>query len=35
VLPWPQVDFAKFGPVERVEMSRIKKLSGRTCTATG
>jgi pyruvate dehydrogenase E2 component (dihydrolipoamide acetyltransferase) len=28
VLPWPQVDFAKFGPVERVEMSRIKKLSG-------
>jgi pyruvate dehydrogenase E2 component (dihydrolipoamide acetyltransferase) len=28
LLPWPQVDFAKFGPVERVEMSRIKKLSG-------
>jgi len=28
VLPWPQVDFAKFGPIERVEMSRIKKLSG-------
>ncbi|GIL06743.1 MAG: acetyltransferase component of pyruvate dehydrogenase complex [Betaproteobacteria bacterium] len=28
VIPWPQVDFAKFGPVERVEMSRIKKLSG-------
>ncbi len=28
VLPWPQVDFAKFGPVERVEMSRIRKLSG-------
>lgn len=28
VIPWPQVDFARFGPVERVEMSRIKKLSG-------
>ena len=28
VLPWPVVDFAKFGPIERVEMSRIKKLSG-------
>jgi len=28
VLAWPQVDFAKFGPIERVEMSRIKKLSG-------
>jgi pyruvate dehydrogenase E2 component (dihydrolipoamide acetyltransferase) len=28
LLPWPQVDFAKFGPVERIEMSRIKKLSG-------
>jgi len=28
LLPWPQVDFAKFGPVERVEMSRIRKLSG-------
>ena len=25
---WPQVDFAKFGPVERVELSRIRKLSG-------
>lgn len=28
VLPWPQIDFAKFGPVERIEMSRIRKLSG-------
>jgi pyruvate dehydrogenase E2 component (dihydrolipoamide acetyltransferase) len=28
VLPWPQVDFAKFGPIERVAMSRIKKISG-------
>ena len=25
---WPQVDFAKFGQVERRELSRIKKLSG-------
>jgi pyruvate dehydrogenase E2 component (dihydrolipoamide acetyltransferase) len=25
---WPQVDFAKFGPVEAQPMSRIKKLSG-------
>jgi pyruvate dehydrogenase E2 component (dihydrolipoamide acetyltransferase) len=28
VLPWPVVDFAKFGPIERIEFSRIKKLSG-------
>jgi pyruvate dehydrogenase E2 component (dihydrolipoamide acetyltransferase) len=28
LLPWPKVDFAKFGPVERKEMSRIKKISG-------
>jgi pyruvate dehydrogenase E2 component (dihydrolipoamide acetyltransferase) len=26
LLPWPQVDFAKFGPVERKELSRIKKI---------
>ena len=26
--PIPAVDFSKFGPVEEVEMSRIKKLSG-------
>jgi pyruvate dehydrogenase E2 component (dihydrolipoamide acetyltransferase) len=25
---WPAVDFAKFGPIERVEMSRIRKISG-------
>ncbi len=25
---WPQVDFAKFGPVENKPLSRIKKLSG-------
>jgi pyruvate dehydrogenase E2 component (dihydrolipoamide acetyltransferase) len=28
LLPWPQVDFAKFGPVQRKDLSRIKKLSG-------
>jgi len=28
LLPWPQVDFAKFGPIERQPLSRIKKLSG-------
>jgi pyruvate dehydrogenase E2 component (dihydrolipoamide acetyltransferase) len=27
LLPWPKVDFAKFGPVERKELSRIKKIS--------
>ncbi|WP_031358626.1 dihydrolipoyllysine-residue acetyltransferase [Caballeronia sordidicola] len=27
LLPWPKVDFAKFGPVERRELSRIKKIS--------
>ena len=26
--PWPQVDFAKFGPIERMELSRIRKLAG-------
>ena len=25
---WPQVDFAKFGPVETLTLSRIKKISG-------
>ncbi|HET9821437.1 MAG TPA: dihydrolipoyllysine-residue acetyltransferase [Burkholderiaceae bacterium] len=28
LLPWPQVDFARFGPVERKDLSRIKKISG-------
>lgn len=28
LLPWPKVDFAKFGPVERKDLSRIKKISG-------
>ncbi|MES2187598.1 MAG: dihydrolipoyllysine-residue acetyltransferase [Pseudomonadota bacterium] len=28
LIPWPKVDFAKFGPVERKDLSRIKKISG-------
>ncbi|MBS0598189.1 MAG: dihydrolipoyllysine-residue acetyltransferase [Burkholderiaceae bacterium] len=28
LLPWPKIDFTKFGPVERKELSRIKKISG-------
>ncbi len=28
LLPWPTVDFSKFGEIERKEMSRIKKISG-------
>ncbi|SEM08883.1 dihydrolipoyllysine-residue acetyltransferase [Halomonas daqiaonensis] len=28
LLPWPKVDFSKFGPVETKPLSRIKKISG-------
>jgi len=28
LLPWPQVDFSKFGAVERRDLSRIRKISG-------
>ncbi len=28
LLPWPKVDFAKFGPIEVKPLSRIKKISG-------
>lgn len=28
LLPWPQIDFAKFGEIETKPMSRIKKISG-------
>ena len=28
LLPWPKVDFTKFGPIERKDMGRIKKISG-------
>jgi pyruvate dehydrogenase E2 component (dihydrolipoamide acetyltransferase) len=27
LLPWPSVDFEKFGPVERIERSRIQRIS--------
>ncbi len=27
LLPWPSVDFEKFGPVERVQRSRIQRIS--------
>jgi pyruvate dehydrogenase E2 component (dihydrolipoamide acetyltransferase) len=28
LLPWPQVDFARFGPIERRELGRIRRISG-------
>ena len=28
LIAWPKIDFAKFGPIERKEMGRIKKISG-------
>jgi pyruvate dehydrogenase E2 component (dihydrolipoamide acetyltransferase) len=28
LLPWPKVDFAKFGPIERKDLGRIRKISG-------
>ncbi|MDH4565596.1 dihydrolipoyllysine-residue acetyltransferase [Pseudomonas sp. BN414] len=28
LLPWPDVDFSKFGSIEKVALSRIKKISG-------
>ena len=28
LLPWPSVDFAKYGPIERQPLSRIKKIAG-------
>ncbi|MBO9136458.1 2-oxo acid dehydrogenase subunit E2 [Rhizobium sp. B230/85] len=30
--PWPVVDFAKFGPIERQPLSRIQKISGGNLT---
>jgi pyruvate dehydrogenase E2 component (dihydrolipoamide acetyltransferase) len=30
LLPWPKVDFAKFGPIESKPLSRIRKISGPT-----
>ena len=28
LLPWPQIDFAKYGEIEKKPLSRIKKISG-------
>ena len=28
LLPWPQIDHSRFGPVERLPLSRIRKISG-------
>ncbi len=28
LLPWPKIDFSKFGEVEEVELGRIQKISG-------
>src|SRR4029078_5175331 len=28
LLPWPKIDFAKFGPIESVPLSRIKRIFG-------
>jgi len=28
LLPWPKIDFSKFGPIEVQPLSRIKKISG-------
>ena len=28
VLPWPKVDFAKFGAIEEIDLTRIQKISG-------
>ncbi|WP_101775777.1 pyruvate dehydrogenase complex dihydrolipoyllysine-residue acetyltransferase [Pasteurella oralis] len=28
LLPWPKVDFSKFGEIEEVELTRINKISG-------
>ncbi|WFL68205.1 pyruvate dehydrogenase complex dihydrolipoyllysine-residue acetyltransferase [Pantoea sp. X85] len=28
LLPWPKVDFSKFGEIEEVELGRIQKISG-------
>jgi pyruvate dehydrogenase E2 component (dihydrolipoamide acetyltransferase) len=28
LLPWPKPDFSKFGPTERVSLSKIKRISG-------
>lgn len=32
LIPWPKVDFAKFGPVERKDIGRIQKISAANLT---
>jgi pyruvate dehydrogenase E2 component (dihydrolipoamide acetyltransferase) len=32
LLPWPQVDFSKYGEVERVELSKIRRISAANLT---
>ncbi len=32
IAPWPQIDFEKYGEVERVPLSRIKRISGPNLT---
>ncbi|MEO8857970.1 MAG: dihydrolipoyllysine-residue acetyltransferase [Burkholderiaceae bacterium] len=28
LIPWPKIDFSKYGPVQRKDVSRIRKISG-------
>ena len=35
LIPWPKVDFAKFGEIEEKKLSRIQKLQVLTYTVTG
>lgn len=35
LLPWPQVDFAKFGAIESKPLSRIRKFPVQTCIVIG
>ena len=35
LLPWPKVDFTKFGAIETKPLARIKKIPAPTCIATG
>ena len=32
LIPWPKIDFAKFGPVERKDIGRIQKISAANLT---
>ena len=32
LLPWPQIDFARFGPVDRAPLSKIKKIAAANLT---